>query len=58
MDDEYRINEEEAAEMYAQYRSWLRSFDDDLPTHKKSGWAERVREAADLRRKELLENQS
>lgn len=56
MDDEERINEEEAAEMLSQYRAWLRSFDDDMPTHKQSGWAERVREAADLRRKELRES--
>ncbi len=57
MDDEERINEEEAAEMYAQYRSWLSSFEDerDIEPHKRSGYFEMQCEMADLRRKELKE---
>jgi hypothetical protein len=49
-----RDNEEDAAQAYQQ-ELWEQQMQLDLPEHQRSGYAERVREAADDIRKQLRE---
>lgn len=53
IEDEERPNEEEMMAAHDEYY-WYQS---QLPAHKRDGYAERMAEMADLRRKEMRENQ-
>jgi hypothetical protein len=54
IDEEERPDEEALAQMEAEYHFWKIS-QDALPPHKQDGYAERMAEMADLRRKQIRE---